>query len=239
MATPLTAHRMSVFDYSPYAFLTGGQVVAELLLVRHGHQEPGAPGCAFGELIDPPLSSIGERQATAIGRRLADVPIHAVYTSDLRRAVATGARIAAHHELEPVALRDLREIEVLRDIPQDGTVEDFLDRRLLLGIRERMMAERRWDVYPYSESSAEFRKRVVNAIEGIAASHEHERVVVACHGGVINAYLAHHLGIAYDMFFLPPHASINVVLAGHHGIRTVRSLGDVHHLSGEPDLVTY
>jgi broad specificity phosphatase PhoE len=106
-------------------------------------------------------------------------------------------------------------------------------------VRERMMVERRWDVYPYSESSAEFRKRVVNAIEGIAASHEGERVVVACHGGVINVYLAHHLGIDYDMFFRPAHTSINVVLAGHHGVRALRTLGDVHHLAGEPDLVTY
>jgi broad specificity phosphatase PhoE len=239
VATPTTAARTSIFDYSAYAFLTGGQVVTELLLVRHGQQQPGVPGCAFGDLVDPPLSSAGERQADALGRRLAEEQLDAVYTSDLRRAVSTGARIAAHHELEPTALRDLREVEVLRDIPPDASIEEFFDPRLLLGVRERMMVERRWDVYPYSESSAEFRKRVVNAIEGIAASHEQQRVAVVCHGGVINAYVAHHLGVAHDMFFLPPHTSINVVLAGHHGIRTLRALSDVQHLAGEPELVTF
>jgi hypothetical protein len=56
---------------------------------------------------------------------------------------------------------------------------------------------------------------------------------------VINAYIAHHLGIGCDMFFWPPHASINVVLAGHHGIRALRALGDVQHLAAEPELVTH
>ena len=239
MATPSAGRTTTIFDYSDYAFLTGGQVVAELLLVRHGHQDLGAPGGPFGDVVDPPLSPLGERQAEALGRRLAAERVDAVYTSDLRRAQATGGHVASHHGLEPVTMHDLREVEVFRDIPPHASVEEFLDPRLLLGVRERMMFERRWDVYPYSEPSADFRKRVVNAIEGIAASHEGERVVVACHGGVINVYLAHHLGIDYDMFFRPAHTSINVVLAGHHGVRALRTLGDVHHLAGEPDLVTY
>jgi broad specificity phosphatase PhoE len=100
-----------------------------------------------------------------------------------------------------------------------------------------MMCEKSWDVYPCSEPSRDFRKRVVNTIEGIAAAHDGQRVVIVCHGGVINAYLAHHLGIGYDMFFRPQHASINVVLAGHHGIRAPRTLGDTHHLRA--DQVTY
>jgi broad specificity phosphatase PhoE len=120
------------------------------------------------------------------------------------------------------------------------TLEEALGRSLLMGVRERMMVERRWDVYPLSESSAEFRKRSVNAIEGIAATHEGERVVIACHGGVINAYLAHHLGIAQDMFFRPAHTSVSVVRVGHHGVRALQSLGDVHHLAVEgEDLVSY
>ncbi len=76
-----------------------------------------------------------------------------------------------------------------------------------------MMNEKSWDVYPYSESSFDFRKRTVNAIEGILATHPGERVVVACHGGVINAYIGHIIGVDYDMFFRPAHASVSIVLA--------------------------
>jgi probable phosphoglycerate mutase len=239
MATPTAGQPTSIFDYSSYAFLTGGQVMTELLLVRHGQQQHGGPGGPFGDLVDPPLSTAGERQAEAVGRRLAGERIDAIYTSNLRRARDTGVRIAQHHGLDPVAVEDLREIELLRDMPPTSSIEEHLEPRVLLGVRERMMVERRWDVFPYSEPNAEFRNRVVTAIEGIAASHEDERVVVVCHGGVINAYIAHHLGIGCDMFFWPPHTSINVVLAGHHGIRALRALGDVHHLGGAPELMTH
>jgi broad specificity phosphatase PhoE len=239
MATPSAGERTTIFDYADYAFLTRGQTATELLLVRHALQHAPPAGSPFGEVVDPPLSDVGERQAEALARRLAAERIDAVYTSNLERARTTGARIAAHHDVEPVTLRDLREVEIFRDIPPHASIEEFLDPQLLLGVRERMMLERCWDVYPYSEPGAEFRKRVVNAIEGIAASHEGHRVVVACHGGVINVYLAHHLGIGRDMFFRPAHASLNVVLAGHHGVRALRTLGDVHHLAAEPELVTY
>jgi 2,3-bisphosphoglycerate-dependent phosphoglycerate mutase len=238
MATPpATNNATSIFDYSAYAYLTGDQTVTELLLVRHGHQTPGKPGGAFGELIDPPLSDVGERQAEAVGRRLATEQIDAVYTSNLMRARQTGAQIARHHALESTAIDELREVELFRDMPPEVSIEAYLDSRQLLGVRERMMFEKRWDVYPYSEPSKEFRDRVVTTIEGIAASHDGERVAIACHGGVINVYIAHHLGIDYDMFYRPQHTSINVVVAGHHGVRAVRTLGDVSHL--EPELITF
>jgi broad specificity phosphatase PhoE len=240
MPTPTSNEPATIFDYSEYAFLTGPQLVTELLLIRHGQQAPARAGGAFGEVIDPPLSAIGERQAKALGQRLAAERIDAIYTSNLRRARQTGAEIACHHGLEPETIDDLREVEIFRDIPaqHNASIEEFIDPRLLLGVRERMMYEKRWDVYPYSEPSHEFRKRVVNTIEGIAASHDGQRVAVACHGGVINAYIAHHLGIQHDMFFRPAHTSVNIVLAAHHNVRALRVLGDVRHLTG-PELITY
>ena len=54
--------------------------------------------------------------------------------------------------------------------------------------------------------------RVGAAIETILARHPGQVVVVACHGGVINAYLALVLGLdREDMFFRPAHASIHRV----------------------------
>jgi broad specificity phosphatase PhoE len=229
----------SVFDYGSYAFLIGVQPVTELCLVRHGQQAVYGGHGPYGDVIDPPLSEVGARQAELVGQRFADQRVDAVYSSELLRAHATAEQVARHHGMEPIAVADLREVEVFRDVPPEMSVQDFLGTPLFLGVRERMIFEKRWDVYPYSESSAEFRKRTVNAIEGIIATNEARRVVVACHGGVINAYLAHHLGIDYDMFFRPPHTSVNVVLAGEHGVRALHSLGDVHHLLGETDLVTY
>ncbi|MDT3446905.1 MULTISPECIES: histidine phosphatase family protein [unclassified Pseudofrankia] len=238
-ATRLPSGSVSAFDYSQYAFLTGGQPHTRLVLVRHGQQVPGRPGGPFGDVLDPPLSEVGDRQVASVAERLAREPVDAVYSSALQRAHRTATAIGKRHGAQPVVMADLREVEVFRDIPPEQSPERFLGRTLLAGVRERMMFEKRWDVYPYSESSHDFRKRVVNAIEGIAASHEGERVVVACHGGVINAYLAHHLGIPFDMWFRPAHTAVNVVLAGQHGVRAVVSLGDTHHLDATPGLLTY
>jgi broad specificity phosphatase PhoE len=233
MPTPSPEGRApGVFDYGWYAFLTEAEPVTELLLVRHAQQSHVSTGRdRFDDAIDPPLSLLGERQAELVGKRFAEERIDAVYSSELRRARSTAAAIGRHHGIEPVQVGDLREVELFRDLPSGASIEGELGRPLLLGVRERMMVERSWDVYPLSESSAAFRKRVVNAIEGIVAMHDGERVAVVCHGGVINTYLAHHLGVAKDMFFRPAHTSVHVVRAGHHGVRALHLLGDVHHLA--------
>lgn len=216
-----------VFDR---AFLTGVEGITELIFVRHGEQHIADPRSGpVGETFDPPLSERGEQQAKVVGERLSVDRIDVVYASPLKRALETGRQIARHHRLEPVVVDDLREVEVFRDIPGDRSAIDFLGQGLLLGIRERMLREKKWDVYPYSESSFEFRKRTVNAIESIIAQNEGKRVVIACHGGVINAYVGHIIGVDYDMFFRPAHCSISIVFSGH-GARALQSLNDVHHL---------
>ncbi len=227
----------AIFDR---AFLTGRDDITLLTLVRHGEQFVTDPrSAAVGEWVDPPLSDRGRLQARLVGERLSTDRVEAVYSSPLRRALETAVEIARHHRLEPVVMPDLREVEIFRDIPADQTATQFLGEPLLTGIRERMLAERSWDVYPYSEEAAAFRKRVVNALEAIVASHENQRVVVACHGGVINAYIAHMIGTKYDMFFRPAHTSVHVVAASE-GIRALQTLNDIHHLkTAEGDFLSH
>ena len=217
-----------VFDR---AFLTGVEDVTQIVLVRHGEQYIADPRSGpFGDTIDPPLSERGQRQAELVGQRFSTERVDAVYASPLKRAYETGRHIARHHRMEPIVMDDLREVEVFRDIPLDKSAVEFFGEHLLQGIRERMLREKKWDVYPYSESSFEFQRRTVNAIESIIAAHEGKRVVVACHGGVINAYTGHVIGSPFDMFFRPAHASVHIVAAGH-GVRAIHSLNDVTHLS--------
>ena len=66
-----------------------------------------------------------------------------------------------------------------------------------------------------------------------------ERIIIVCHGGVINAYTGHIIRTDVDMFFRPAHASVSIVVAGE-GRRVVRLLNDTHHLStAEGDFATY
>lgn len=212
------------------AFLTGVEGVTELVFVRHGEQFIPDPRTGpVGDTFDPPLSERGRQQAKLVGARFSTEKVDAVYASPLKRAYDTAAEIARHHRIQPVVLHDLREVEIFREIPADRSAADFLGAALLAGLRERMLNEKKWDVYPYSESSFEFRKRTANAVEAIIAENEGKRVVVACHGGVINAYIGHIIGAQYDMFFRPAHTSVSVVAAGE-GIRALHSLNDVRHL---------
>jgi broad specificity phosphatase PhoE len=136
-------------------------------------------------------------------------------------------------------LTELREIEMFRDLPEGARVRDIVPEPVLLGMRERFVRERKWDVYPYTETSTEFGHRVVNVIEGILALHPGQRVVVACHAGVINAYIGHVLGLEEDMFFRPGHASVSRVMAGAER-RVVHTLNEIHHLKAvDPELVTF
>jgi broad specificity phosphatase PhoE len=210
------------------AFLSDVEDVTEIILVRHGQQDfdPAGPVRQF---IDPPLSALGEQQARLVGMRLSTEKIDAVYASPLKRALETGREIARHHRMEPVVIDDLREVGIFEQIAPERTPVDVIGKAALAGIRQRMIAEKSWDVYPYSESSFAFRKRVINAIEGIAATHPGQRVAVACHGGVINAYAGHIITSKYDMFFRPAHTSINIVAAGG-AIRALYRLNDVAHL---------
>lgn len=225
----------STFDQ---AFLTGVEDVTEVLLIRHAQQQFDPNGAA-GDFVDPPLSEHGRLQARLLGRALSTQHLAAIFTSPLRRAAQTAAAIAEHHRLEPIVVDDLREVELFRDVPPEQTLQAFLGKELLEAVRQRMLHERSWDVYPYSESSAAFRKRTINAIEAAIAAHPSERIAIVCHGGVINAYLSHLVGSPYDMFFRPAHASIHIVAAGA-GRRVLRTLNDTHHLrTGEGDFQTF
>ena len=100
------------------------------------------------ELIDPPLSALGRTQAQLVGEALSTEKIDAVYASPLQRARDTGAQIARHHRLDPVVVEDLQEVAVFRDIPRDRTPLDYIGVQVLRGVRERMVVEKSWDVYP-------------------------------------------------------------------------------------------
>lgn len=215
------------------AFLSGRDDVTELLLVRHGQQTYDTNG-PVSEWVDPPLSKLGLNQARLVGMRFSTERIDAVYASPLQRALITGQEIARHHRLDPQVVDDLKEVGIFRDIAPDKTPLDAIGRLQLSGTRQRMVMEKSWDVYPFSESSAEFRKRVINAIEGIIATHPGERVAIACHGGVINAYIGHIIASKFDMFFRPAHTSVSIVGAAE-GIRALYSLNDIAHLRTHED----
>jgi len=189
-------------------------------------------------LRDSPLSELGHTQAGAVGEFLRGEDVVAVYSSHLLRAHDTGLAIAEQHGLECVVDKRLREIEIGRDVPEGKRMSDFLEHDELHSRAEHFVEVRRWDSWAMSESGAELRGRVGDALTEIREAHAQTTgtVVVACHGGVINAIIAAELQISMDYFFKVAHASVHRLRVGHDRL-IIESLNDTRHLPG--DLLTY
>lgn len=197
----------------------------ELVLVRHGL--PVRQELDPGDRADPPLDALGLEQARRAAAWLSEeAPFHAVYASPMRRARETAEPFAETAGL-PLGLRD-------------GVSEFDRDHHRYVPLealkREDPEAWRAFAAGGYSEGVDihSFHATVVNTLEPIVRQHAGQRVVVFCHGGVINVWTAHVLGLTPALFFEPAYASIHRFLCARTGQRNLLSLNETGHLRGLP-----
>lgn len=196
----------------------------ELLIIRHGLpvriDEGDGPA-------DPELSELGHEQARRMAAWLRDEKLTAVYTSPMRRARQTAAPLGEATGLEPVVDDEVAEFDRGQHfyIPLEE-LKAAKDPRYEALMRGEQMDE----VDPFT-----FREVVTVAIERIVEANPGGKVAIVCHGGVINAYASHVLGIDFPLFFQPTYTSINRFLASSAGHRSVASLNEAGHLVGSRD----
>ena len=175
---------------------------------------------------DPGLSEAGRAQSERLAAYLSSERIDALYSSPMRRAVQTAMPIGDAHHLsveidDDVAEWDRHSNEYI-PVEELKRANDPRWQQLIDGIRP--------DGAP---SAAEFQAVVVAALERLISSHSSQRVAVVCHGGVINAYLAHVLGIGpATEFFYPNYTSIHRVAAARTGERSILSVNETAQLRG-------
>lgn len=223
----MTTRRVRTIDLED-PFVQSFEGMCEILLVRHGEQQ-FRDNIPLGEAYDAPLSELGRRQAAAVGERLAPARIGRVYCSPLQRAHDTGYQIARHHGLDLIVRDDLREIDLWQNAPQDKGLLDLYSREEIGAIYREVNHTRKNSAYPYVEDGEAFKRRVTAAIDTIAAESVGMRVVIACHGGVINAYLSVLFQSAYDHLVPVHHTSITVVRAADTR-REVLTINDYSHV---------
>lgn len=197
-------------------------------MIRHG--EPvkvvGTSGPA-----DPPLSQRGRLQAELLGGYLREEKLQAVYSSPLLRAGQTARAVAAVSGLDVVTDEALAEF--------DRTANTYIPIEELRETRNELwLAMANDDFSAWGVDMGRFRAEVVAAVESIIAAHPGGRVAAVCHGGVINAYLGHVLGIARNSFFTPDYTSVTRVAASRSGVRSLLRLNEVGHLRGHDLLVS-
>jgi 2,3-bisphosphoglycerate-dependent phosphoglycerate mutase len=196
----------------------------ELLFIRHAlpQRVEGFEGPA-----DPELSEAGHHQARHLAEYLAFERIHAVFASPLRRALQTAERVAARQSIDVTIADGIAEYdrEASEYIPIEQLKAEGLPgwQDVLAGAVHHTAG-----VDPH-----EFRTGVVESVESIIGDHPGEKVAAVCHGGVINAYLTHILGIPDPTgFFYPNYTSIHRIAAARSGERSVLSLNETCHLRG-------
>ncbi|MBI2710069.1 MAG: histidine phosphatase family protein [Actinobacteria bacterium] len=193
----------------------------ELILVRHGLplRVEGGEGPA-----DPGLAPEGHVQAARLADLFAATPVDAIYTSPMRRAVETAAPLADRLSLAPIARDGLAEFD--RDLTYYVPLEE------LRGSGDPRWSElvAEWTSVESEEDRRRFRAVVVETVERVVAEHPSERVALVCHGGVVNAYLSHVLGLERALFFEPSYTSISRVLAARGGHRQLVSANETPHL---------
>jgi broad specificity phosphatase PhoE len=193
----------------------------EIVLVRHGL--PLRVELETG-IADPELASEGHEQAAKMAAYLGVEDMEAVYVSPLRRAVETARPLCKLLGLEAVVSEGVAEFD--RNSRDYVPVEEL---RATNDPRWEKLLRGEWD--GVDEDPSLFKARVVATVEDMIARHPGGRVVVVCHGGVINQYLAHVLGIETHIgFFYPKYTSIHRVMASRSGQRSIVSINEASHL---------
>ncbi len=196
------------------------------LLLRHGETLWNRAGRLQG-WQDSALSARGLAQADALAVRLAGERVDVLVSSDLGRARATAASIAARLEL-PLALEPgLRErcYGALEGMTW-GEVE-----RAYPEAYGRLAARDPDYLIPGGQSAAEFRDRVVGTLERLALAYGEAVVAAVTHGGVLGIVYRHANGIplARPRTFGVPNAGLNRVrIEGQRW--AVDGWGEVDHL---------
>lgn len=193
--------------------------MTELLLVRHGRPESGQ--------MDPPLNDEGLEQARAVAKFLAEEPITAIVSSDLRRARQTAEIIGEATGHTPSSHEGLREWGLPASSMEYVALELLgADAPQVVAIHEgRFM-----DFVPERVDIDDFRQKVTEAFATVIADNPEGRVVVVCHGGTINAYVGQLVGIPDIFWFHPDYASVSRMDSRPGGRVVVRSLNETHHL---------
>lgn len=172
-------------------------MTTRLILVRHGQTEWNVGAERFRGRIDIALNEMGLAQAQAVAERLAALPLAAIYSSPLRRAVETA---------EPTARKSGVTVQTL-----EGLIDISYGR--WEGHSHAEVAELYPDLYhqwrhsphlvtcPDGESLDEVRSRALAAVKEMARSHEGHTILIVAHQVVNKVLVCAMLGLNNSRFW--------------------------------------
>ena len=190
-----------------------------ILLIRHGENEYVKTGKMAGRLPGVHLNERGQKQTADLAEALVGVPLKAIYSSPLERAVETAEPIAAGHKLEIKLRPELMENDIGKW--QGRTLKSL---RRIKKWKIVQQAPSRFK-FPEGESFLETQTRIVSCLDEIAASHKPKDIVaVVFHADPIKLAVAHYLGMPLDHFqrLACDTASVTVLYVSETGAHLIK-----------------
>ena len=200
-----------------------------VIALRHGRTAWNAAQRIQGH-TDEPLDEVGRAQASRLAEALAGEELAAVYSSDLQRAHATAAALAAAAGRAVITDSGLRERAFGR-----------FEGATFAEVEQRWPDEaQRWRRREASfapgggEALADFHARVVATVARLASAHRGQTIAVVAHGGVLDCLYRAAQGIALDAprTWQLGNASINRLLYSDGGCVVVGWNDDTHLQAG-------
>ncbi len=191
----------------------------ELILIRHAEAET-AEARADGP-ADPGLTLRGREQAEAVARWLVRKPIDRILSSPARRARETAEATASRTGLKLTIDRRLREID------PDASHYVSIEAERARG-REGYQA--RLAAYRNDPRLVGLSKRIDVALSEWTTRHAGGRIVVFCHGGVINVWTCLLLGLSPALLFEAQNVGSHRFLISRSGLRSIQSLNETAYL---------
>ena len=195
-----------------------------VLLIRHGENEWTESHKLAGRTPGVHLNDFGRQQAKALGQRLAQAKLNALYASPLERTMETAQAIAKHHNLEVTE--------------RPGIVE--VDYGTWTGQAIKKLAKKKsWPIiqfypsgagFPNGETMYQMQARMVHEINQMVTEHPEQTIAVVGHADLIKAAVAHYLGVHFDLFqrIVISTASITTISFSPMGPRVV-TVNDTNH----------
>lgn len=196
--------------------------MATIILVRHGENDWVKKQRLAGWISNVHLNENGRQQAEQAARRLADLPIKAVYSSPVVRCMETAEYIAGVHQVKIVELEDVGEV---RYGDWEGKKIKKLAKKKLWHVVQYFPSRIR---FPNGEALREVQFRAIQALEKLSLQHEDELIAVVSHADLIKLVLAHYLGVHIDLFqrIVVSPASVSVLALPANGAVRVLRIND-------------
>ena len=201
--------------------------MTKVLLVRHGHVEGTLPE-RFRGRADLALTGEGRRQAEATAQRIQrSWKPAALYSSPLRRCIATGMAIGKPFALTPIALSELSDIDY-------GQWQGLTSDEVRLRWPEEL-AQWHGDpdraTIPDGERLQDVLTRVVIALDEVIRRHAAESVVIVGHDSVNRVLLLHILDLPLSRYWrIRQHPCAINEIDWEDGHFTIGSINQTDHI---------